>query len=36
LPDSAITIKIGSSVSEAKFYLRSVEETRVLLQSLSS
>lgn len=36
LPDSAVTIKVGSSVSEAKYYLRSVEEVRNLLHHLSS
>ncbi|MBK0381340.1 bifunctional alpha,alpha-trehalose-phosphate synthase (UDP-forming)/trehalose-phosphatase [Pedobacter sp. SD-b] len=36
LPEKAITIKVGSSVSEAKFYLRSVDETRALLQHISS
>lgn len=35
LPNSATTIKVGSSVSEAKFYLRSVEEVRALLQYIS-
>ncbi|MEO5909783.1 MAG: bifunctional alpha,alpha-trehalose-phosphate synthase (UDP-forming)/trehalose-phosphatase [Pelobium sp.] len=36
LPDNAVTIKVGSSVSEAKYYLRSVEEVRQLLHHLSS
>ncbi|OAQ38881.1 bifunctional alpha,alpha-trehalose-phosphate synthase (UDP-forming)/trehalose-phosphatase [Pedobacter psychrophilus] len=36
LPYSATTIKVGSSISEAKFYLRSVEEARALLQHFCS
>jgi len=32
--DIAITIKIGSSISEANYYLRNVEEARELLNSL--
>lgn len=35
LPNSAITIKVGSSVSEAKFYLRNVDEVRALLHHIS-
>src|ERR1700749_2453757 len=31
LPDSAITIKVGSNLSAAKFYLRNPEEVRKLL-----
>jgi len=31
LPDSAITIKVGSNVSVAKFYLRNPAEVRKLL-----
>lgn len=36
LPDSAITIKVGSSVSEAQYYLRDVDEVRNLLHHLCS
>lgn len=32
--DTAITIKIGSSVSEANYYLRNVQEVRNLLHHL--
>ena len=34
LPESAITVKIGSNVSAAKFYLRTPFEARKLLKSL--
>jgi trehalose 6-phosphate synthase/phosphatase len=34
LPDSAITIKVGSNISAAKFYLRNPAEVRSLLSSL--
>ncbi len=36
LPNEAVTIKVGSSVSEAKYYLRSVDEARELLHHISS
>jgi trehalose 6-phosphate synthase/phosphatase len=35
LPDSAVTIKIGSNLSAAKFYLRTPFEARRLLRSLA-
>ena len=35
LPDSAITIKVGSNVSAAKFYLRNPAEVRKLLTSFT-
>ena len=35
LPDSAITIKIGSNLSAAKFYLRTPGEARRLLKALA-
>ena len=35
LPESAVTIKIGSNVSAAKFYLRTPFEARKLLKSLA-
>jgi trehalose 6-phosphate synthase/phosphatase len=35
LPESAVTIKIGSNLSAAKFYLRSPSEARKLLRSLA-
>ena len=35
LPDSAITIKIGSNLSAAKFYLRNPWEARKLLTKLT-
>ena len=35
LPDSAVTIKIGSNVSAAKFYLRTPWEARKLLKNLT-
>jgi len=35
LPESAITIKIGSNLSAAKFYLRTPSEARKLLKSLA-
>jgi trehalose 6-phosphate synthase/phosphatase len=35
LPDNAITIKVGSNVSAAKFYLRNPTEVRELLQSFT-
>ena len=35
LPDSAITIKVGSNVSAAKFYLRNPTEVRKLLTSFT-
>jgi trehalose 6-phosphate synthase/phosphatase len=31
LPDNAVTIKVGSNVSAAKFYLRNPAEVRALL-----
>ena len=34
LPEEAITIKVGSSISEAKYYLRDVEEVRNLLHEI--
>jgi trehalose 6-phosphate synthase/phosphatase len=34
LPEEAITIKVGSSVSEAKYYLRDVDEVRNLLHEI--
>nr|MBC7613461.1 bifunctional alpha,alpha-trehalose-phosphate synthase (UDP-forming)/trehalose-phosphatase [Pseudopedobacter sp.] len=36
LPEEAITIKVGSSISEAKYYLRDVEEVRNLLHEIIS
>jgi trehalose 6-phosphate synthase/phosphatase len=33
LPSEAITIKIGSSISEASFYIKSVQEVRLFLKS---
>lgn len=33
LPENAITIKVGSNLSAAKFYLRNVTEVRKLLTS---
>jgi trehalose 6-phosphate synthase/phosphatase len=35
LPDSAITIKVGSNLSAAKFYLRNPQEVRALLTSFT-
>jgi trehalose 6-phosphate synthase/phosphatase len=35
LPDSAITIKVGSNLSAAKFYLRNPKEVRKLLSSFT-
>ncbi|MEO6851190.1 MAG: trehalose-phosphatase, partial [Mucilaginibacter sp.] len=35
LPDNAVTIKIGSNLSAAKFYLRTPWETRKLLKKLT-
>lgn len=35
LPDSAITIKVGSNLSAAKFYLRNPQEVRKLLTSFT-
>ncbi|WCT09969.1 bifunctional alpha,alpha-trehalose-phosphate synthase (UDP-forming)/trehalose-phosphatase [Mucilaginibacter jinjuensis] len=35
LPDSAITIKVGSNLSAAKFYMRNPTEVRDLLKSLT-
>ena len=35
LPEGAITIKIGSNLSAAKFYLRTPFEARRLLKSLA-
>ncbi|MBS1522897.1 MAG: bifunctional alpha,alpha-trehalose-phosphate synthase (UDP-forming)/trehalose-phosphatase [Bacteroidetes bacterium] len=35
LPDNAVTIKIGSNVSAAKFYLRTPSEARRLLKTLA-
>lgn len=35
LPDSAITIKVGSNLSAAKFYMRNPAEVRDLLKSLT-
>jgi len=35
LPESAITIKVGSNVSAAKFYLRNPTEVRKLLLSFT-
>lgn len=35
LPDDAITIKIGTNVSAAKFYLRTPAEARKLLKNLT-
>ena len=35
LPETAVTIKVGSSVSAAKFYLRNPEEVRNLLYSFT-
>jgi trehalose 6-phosphate synthase/phosphatase len=35
LPDSAVTIKIGSNLSAAKFYLRTPTEARRLLKALA-
>lgn len=34
MPNNAITIKVGSEVSEAKFYLNDYREVRALLQSI--
>lgn len=34
MPNNAITIKVGSEVSEAKFYLNDYHEVRDLLQSI--
>lgn len=34
MPNNAITIKVGSEVSEAKFYLNDHQEVRTLLQSI--
>ncbi|MET3112653.1 trehalose 6-phosphate synthase/phosphatase [Pedobacter sp. CG_S7] len=34
LPESAYTIKVGSNISAAKYYLRSTKEVRLLLQEL--
>jgi len=36
MPNNAITIKVGSEVSEAKFYLNDYHEVRNLLQSILS
>ena len=35
LPDTAITIKVGSNLSAAKFYLRNPGEVRKLLSSFT-
>jgi len=35
LPDSAITIKVGSNISAAKFYLRNPSEVRRFLFDLT-
>jgi trehalose 6-phosphate synthase/phosphatase len=35
LPESAFTIKVGSNISAAKYYLRNPEEVRQLLQELA-
>ena len=35
LPDNALTIKVGSNVSAARFYLRDPEAVRALLGSLT-
>ncbi|MDB5153717.1 MAG: bifunctional alpha,alpha-trehalose-phosphate synthase (UDP-forming)/trehalose-phosphatase, partial [Mucilaginibacter sp.] len=35
LPESAVTIKIGSNLSAAKFYLRTPGEARRLLKNLT-
>ncbi len=36
LPEQAITIKVGTNLSAAKFYLRSTKEVRQLLKSLNA
>lgn len=36
LPESAVTIKVGSNISAAKYYLRNHQEVRVLLQKLDN
>lgn len=33
LPDTAITIKVGSSISEAKYFIKSVQDTRAFLNN---
>jgi trehalose 6-phosphate synthase/phosphatase len=35
LPDNAVTIKVGSNVSAAKFYLRNPAEVRELLSGFA-
>ncbi|WP_432709833.1 bifunctional alpha,alpha-trehalose-phosphate synthase (UDP-forming)/trehalose-phosphatase, partial [Pedobacter sp.] len=36
LPDSAYTIKVGSNISAAKYYLRNPEEVRIMLGELGA
>lgn len=35
LPETAVTIKVGSKVTSAKYYLKNVEDTRIFLKNIA-